>query len=125
MDNLNRKQRRGLAKKLRKKDPVGQATTGVIEKVGELESYLATLGSLEQSLSDNVEMIKSLAEDIQSLEAELAVQRETNLRLLSRLYANAEYPEQQALKQLRELESSVRNSLLEELTAEVSGEVEE
>ena len=117
---LNRRQRRALAKKSKKiglqqaAEQVGSAVEA-FKKIEGLEDTARMLEGLEQSITENLEMVKVLAQDIQRLDTELEIQREVNLRLLSSLYANDNFPEAQALEQLKELEHRVQEALLAEI----------
>lgn len=85
-----------------------------------LEGTTHLLEDLGNRLSEARDTMESLVRTVSSLGFELEVQREVNLRLLSRLYANAELSEKQALTQLKELEAQVRKTLVEDLIAEQS-----
>lgn len=126
MNNFNRKQRRALAKKNRKApnqelQAAGKQVNTAIEalrKLEGLEGTAKTLQGLGTKIDAALKAMEGLAQDVQTLGFELEVQREVNLRLLSRLYANVEYPEAKALKDLKGMEEKVRESLVDALVKE-------
>lgn len=117
---MNRKQRRATAKL-----GAGSQILTTLEALQKiqglgLEGTTHLLEDLGNRLSEARDTMESLVRTVSSLGFELEVQREVNLRLLSRLYANAELSEKQALTQLKELEAQVRKTLVEDLIAEQS-----
>ena len=101
-----------------------QAAGEALQKIQGLEGTASMLDGLGNKIDEARQVMDAVGEDVQKLTIELQIQREVNLRLLSRLYANAELPEVRALGQLRVLEDQVREALVEESVKaiEASGE---
>jgi hypothetical protein len=128
---MNRKQRRSLAKKVPStglQQASNQIATAIeaLQKIEGLDGTAQMLEGLGAKIDEARSLMESLAQTVSSLGFEVEVQREVNLRLLSRLYANAELPEGKALDQLKNLEAQVREKLLTDMSivalAEASGE---
>jgi len=120
---MNRKRRRAATSKNRKGGAL-QAAGEALQKIQGLEGTASMLDGLGNKIDEARQVMDAVGEDVQKLTIELQIQREVNLRLLSRLYANAELPEVRALGQLRVLEDQVREALVEESVKaiEASGE---
>ncbi len=128
MTNLNRKQRRALAKRNKGSsnlDKAGNQITTALEALQKIQGLEGSVNMLE-GIGEKIDMAKKatekLAEDITALDFELKIQREVNLRLLSRLYTNVEFPEAKALAQLRDLEQGVRDSFVNDLLQETEAQ---
>lgn len=129
MSGLNRKQRRTLAKKNKSRstdlekagNQIGSALEA-LQKINGLEGSVKMLDGLGVNIEAARRAMDELGENVQELSFLLEVQREVNLRLLSRLYANSELSEEDALAQLKELEQNVREKLIEDLVREQVGE---
>jgi len=93
-----------------------------LQKIEGLEGTLHMLEGLGSKIDEAQSLMESLAQTVSSLGFEVEVQREVNLRLLSRLYANAELSESKALDQLKTLESQVREKLLTDMAIVVQAE---
>lgn len=118
MSNFNRKQRRAFAKKTGAKPSELQQASGQIgtalealQKIKGLEGTAKMLEGLGEKIDSAHVMMEALAEDIQTLDNELKVQRQVNLMILARLHSNAELPPKKALAQLTEMEKSVLKEL--------------
>lgn len=119
--SLNRKQRRASAKKAKKsscqlQEAGGQidAALKALQKIEGLEGTAETLEGLGDKVNAALCAMEAVARDVLTLGSELEIQREVNLRLLSRLYANPELPEGEALAQLRTLEAQAKEALIGE-----------
>jgi len=125
MNAPNRKQRRAAAKGAKGLEIAGNqvgAALEALQTIKGLEGTSKMLEGLQENITQASAMIEALARDVQTLDAEMAFQREVNLRLLSKLYANKDLPETQALDQLKELEANIREVLVDELTKEPDSE---
>lgn len=123
--SLNRKQRRVLAKRS-KGDPSAFESAGdqigsaleAVQKLQGLEGSVQMLSDLGAKIEDARAAMEALAQNVQELDLLLEIQREVNLRLLSRLYANDELSEEDAFAQLQRLEQGIREKLVEDLIQE-------
>jgi hypothetical protein len=109
---MNRKQRRVLAKKV-PSDGLHKASTQIATALEAIEGLggPAMFEGLSQKIEEVRTLLGEMSRTVASLDFELGLQREVNLRLLSKLYANAELPARKALVQLKTLEDQIRKDL--------------
>lgn len=111
---MNRHQKRAQNASIKKMPAAAQQTLGALEEfsqvVENLKPYLVAIKHMAQRIDDTVSVLKDVELRNASLKAELALQREVNLRLMHQLVGIPIA----SLKVIRDLESQIQDEILKE-----------